>query len=174
MMDTGQSGGTIVTVEPGNVEPFLEHLLRLDPEARLHRFWYPASDADVCGYVGGLDMDRVKLIGFLSKGALRGAVELTPAESAGGRVLDAAVSVEQAWQGRGVATALLLRAIAVARGMGALYIRVAGLADTPRLRRALGQFEVDLLFKDDDCQAWLPLGNVNEAKTRQQSPAVVR
>ena len=54
--------------------------------------------------VGRLDMERVRVIGYQSEGAMCGAVELIPAGGERGRVLDAAVSVEQAWQERGIAT----------------------------------------------------------------------
>jgi GNAT superfamily N-acetyltransferase len=172
-MDTTHCGGMIVTLEAGNRGPFLEHLLRLDPVARQQRFWHPASDADVSAYVGRTDMERVKIIGYMAAGALCGAVELIPAGGKRGRVLDAAVSVEQAWQERGIATLLLLRAIAVARGLGASHVRVGGLAENPRLRSAVAQFDVDMHFDDEDCQAWVPVGRMDEAEIRHEPAAAV-
>ena len=88
-------------------------------------------------------------------------------------MFDATVSVERAWQGRGIATALLLRAIAVARGLGVGHIRVEGLADNPRLRDAVAQFDIDMLFEDDDCQAWLPVGGADHAVTLQEPASAV-
>jgi GNAT superfamily N-acetyltransferase len=162
MIDT-RHPDTVVAIEAGNVEPFLQHLLRLDPQARRQRFCHPASDADVRDYVGRLDLKRTRVIGFVCDGVMCAAAELTPAGGGRGLVFDATVSVERAWQGRGIATALLLRAIAVARGLGVGHIRVEGLADNPRLRDAVAQFHVDMLFDDDDCQAWLPVGGSDHA-----------
>jgi GNAT superfamily N-acetyltransferase len=172
MMDT-MHPDTVVAIDAGNVEPFLQHLLRLDPQSRLQRFCHPASDADVRGYVGRLDLKRTRVIGFVCDGVMRAAAELSPAGNGRGVVFDATVSVERAWQGRGIATALLLRAIAVARGLGVGHIRVEGLADNPRLRHAVAQFDVDMLFDDDDCQAWLPVGGSDRAMSLQEPASSV-
>jgi GNAT superfamily N-acetyltransferase len=88
-------------------------------------------------------------------------------------VFDATVSVEKAWQGRGIATALLLRAITVARGLGVGHIRMEGLADNPRLRETVTQFDVDMLFDDDDCQVWLPVGGSDHAVSLQELASAI-
>jgi GNAT superfamily N-acetyltransferase len=172
MMDTKHPEDTVVAIDAGNVGSFLQHLLRLDPQARLQRFCHAASDADVRSYVGRLDLKRARVIGFVCEGAMRGAAELSPG---GGRglVFDATVSVERAWQERGIATALLLRAIAVARGLGVGHIRVEGLADNPHLRDAVAQFDIDMLFEDDDCQAWLPVGGADHAVSLHEPASAV-
>jgi GNAT superfamily N-acetyltransferase len=173
MMDTKHSGDTIATLDTGNIDSFLAHLLRLDPQARLQRFCHPASDADVRDYVGRLDLKRTRVIGFVCDGAMRAAAELSPAGGGRGVVFDAALSVERAWQGRGIATALLLRAIAVARGLGVGHIRMEGLADNPRLRETVTQFDIDMLFDDDDCQAWLPVGGSDHGATLQELASAI-
>ena len=173
MMDTEHSADTIVTVDAESINCFLEHLLRLDAEARLQRFCFPASDADVRGYVGRLDLQHTRVIGFVCEGAMRGAAELSSSDAARALVFDATVSVEKAWQGRGIRTALVLRAIPVARGLGASHIRVEGLADNERLRRIVAQFDADMLFEDGDCEAWLPVGRMGPASAVEgPAPAV--
>jgi GNAT superfamily N-acetyltransferase len=171
MMDT-RHADTVVAIDADSVDCFLQHLLRLDPQARLQRFCHPAGDADVRDYVGRLDLKRARVIGFVCDGVMRAAAELSLAGGRG-RVFDATVSVERAWQGRGIATALLLRAIVVARGLGVGHIRVEGLADNPRLRHIVAQFDVDMLFEDDDCQAWLPVGNSDPAVALHQPVSAV-
>jgi GNAT superfamily N-acetyltransferase len=163
MMDTKHAGDTIVTIENGSIHRFLEHLLRLDEETRQQRFCHRASDADVRNYVGCLDLKRARIIGFFCDGKMRGAAELSPSGSARTPVFDATVSVEKDWQGRGIRTALVLRVISMARGLGASHIRVEGLAGNERLRRIVAQFEADMLFEDDDCMAWLPVGRMGHA-----------
>ncbi len=173
MMDTKHAGDTIVTIDTGSIHRFLEHLLRLDEEARQQRFCHVASDADVRDYVGRLDLSRARVIGFFCDGEMRGAAELIPSGSARAPVFDATVSVEKDWQGRGIGTALVLRAIPVARGLGASHIRVEGLADNERLRRIVAQFDADMLFEDDDCKAWLPVGRMGHAAAAQwPAPAI--
>ena len=135
MKDTKHSGDAIVPIDSGNINCFLKHLLRLDPETRVQRFCHPATDADVRDYVGRLDLQRAKIIGFVCEGEMRGAVELSPSGSARALLFDTTVSVEKDWQGRGIRTALVSRAIPVARGQGATHMRVHGLADDERLRR---------------------------------------
>jgi GNAT superfamily N-acetyltransferase len=163
MMDTKHAGDTIVTIDTGSIHRFLEHLLRLDEETRLQRFCHRASNADVRDYVDSLDLNRARVIGFFCDGEMRGAAELSPSGSARTPVFDATVSVEKDWQGRGIRTALVSRAIPVARGLGASHIRVEGLADNERLRRIVAQFDADMLFEDDDCEAWLPVGRMGAA-----------
>jgi GNAT superfamily N-acetyltransferase len=163
MMDTKHAGDTIVTIDTGSIHRFLEHLLRLDEETRRQRFCHRASDADVRDYVDKLDLKRARVIGFLCDGKMRGAAELSPSGCARAPVFDATVSVEKDWQGRGIRTALVLRAIPMARELGASHIQVEGLADNERLRRIVAQFDADMLFEDDDCKAWLPVGRMHSA-----------
>jgi GNAT superfamily N-acetyltransferase len=173
MMDTKHAGDTIVTIDSASIHRFLEHLLRLDEMTRLQRFCHRASDADVRDYVGRLDLNRARVIGFFCDGQMRGAAELSPSGGARTPVFDATVSVERDWQGRGIRTALMARAIPVARGLGASHIRVDGLAGNERLRRIVAQFDADMLFEDDDCMAWLPVGRMGHpAATVWPTPAV--
>ena len=173
MMDTEHSADTMVTVDAESINCFLEHLLRLDAEARLQRFCHPASDADVRDFVGRLDLQRAKIIGFVCEGEMRGAVVLSPSGSARALLFDTTVSVEKDWQGRGIRTALVSRAIPVARGQGATHMRVHGLADDERLRRIVAQFDADILFEDGDCKAWLPVSRMRSTVAREQpAPAV--
>jgi len=174
MMDTQHSADTIVTVDAESIDCFLEHLLRLDAEYRLQRFCFPASDADVRGYVARLDLQRTRVIGFVCEGSMRGAAELSSSDAARALVLDATVSVEKAWQGRGIRTALVLRAIPVARGLGASHLRMQGLAGNERLRRIVAQFDVDMLFEDSDCEAWLPVGRMGPDAVEGPAPVVQR
>jgi len=67
MMDT-RHAETVVAIDADSVDCFLQHLLRLDPQARLQRFCHPAGDADVRDYVGRLDLKRARVIGFVCDG----------------------------------------------------------------------------------------------------------
>jgi GNAT superfamily N-acetyltransferase len=173
MKDTKHSGDAIVPIDSGNINCFLEHLLRLDPETRVQRFCHAATDAEVRDYVGRLDLQRAKIIGFVCEGEMRGAVELSPSGSARALLFDTTVSVEKDWQGRGIRTALVSRAIPVARGQGATHMRVHGLADDERLQRIVAQFDADILFEDGDCEAWLPVSRMRPTVAREQPAQAV-
>jgi len=174
MMDTQHSGDTIVAIDAENIDCFLKHLLRLDADTRLQRFRFLATDADLRDYVGRLDLQRARVIGFVCQGTVRGAAELSPSESTRALVLDATVSVEKEWQGRGIRAALMVRAIPVARGLGATHIRVEGLAGNEPLRRIVAQFDGDMLFEDGDCEAWLPVGGIGPAAAMEGTASLVQ
>ena len=88
---------------------------------------------------------------------MRGAAELRALGAAPLRVVEAAFSVEKDWCGQGVERALIVRAITAARAMGARQLFLDRLGLNAALRRAVAQFDADLVFGNDDCRAWLPL-----------------
>jgi GNAT superfamily N-acetyltransferase len=157
MLESSIWSGSIVTIDSGRIHFFLEHLLRLDEGGRLQRFCHPASDIFLHDYAARLDLAGARIIGFFEGGRMRAAAELIPSGTPRSRVLEATFSVELPWRGLGVGTALLLRAISVARELGANHILMDCLAANERMRRIIARFDADLLFGSDDCKAWLPL-----------------
>jgi GNAT superfamily N-acetyltransferase len=105
---------------------------------------------------------------------VRGAVELRPSGAAHAGVFEATFSLENDWQGRGIQHALLLRAIPVAREIGARHIVIDGLGGRERLRHVVTQFEADLLFDRDDCKAWLPLGYAPRREPPGRPPRAIQ
>jgi GNAT superfamily N-acetyltransferase len=157
MRETNVWSEAIITINACRRSWLLEHLLRLDAETRLQRFCHLANDAYVHRYVCRLDFAKVRVIGCFDAGAMRGAAELRPAGAAHSGIFEAAFSVEKAWQGRGIGTALILRAISVARQSGGRQLLVECLASSDRMRRILAQFDTERLVDHDDWQVWLPL-----------------
>jgi len=145
------------TIGAGRLHSFLAHLLRLGPAERLQRFCHQADDAWLCAYVAGLDLAQHKIIGCFEGEQMRGAAELRGLGAARLRLVEAAVSVEKDWCGQGVERALIVRAITAARSMGARQLFLDRLGPSEALRRAVAQFDAELVFGDDDCRAWLPL-----------------
>jgi GNAT superfamily N-acetyltransferase len=147
----------LITISAGRLHCFLAHLLRLGPEERLERFWHRADDGWLRAYVGGLDLAQRKIIGCFEGEQMRGAAELSALGAAPSRLVEAAFSVEKDWCGQGVERALIVRAITTARSMGARQLFLDRLGPREALRRAVAQFDADVVFGDDDCRAWLAL-----------------
>jgi GNAT superfamily N-acetyltransferase len=159
MLETNLWSSALNIIEPNYRDRFLEHLLRLDEEARLQRFCHTADDAYMRDYVDHFDFTNGRIIGCFIAGLVRGAAELRPSGATHSGVFEATFSLEQEWQGRGVQRALLLRAISVARAISARCILICGLGERESLRHIVTQFDAEMLFDRDDCRAWLPLGH---------------
>jgi GNAT superfamily N-acetyltransferase len=147
----------LVTIGAGRLHCFLAHLLRLGPEERLQRFCHRADDPWLHAYAAGLDLTQRQIIGCFEEGQMRGAAELCLLGATPGRVIEAAFTAEKDWCGQGLERALIVRAITAARGMGARQLFLDHLGPSEALRRAVAQFDADMVFGDDDCRAWLPL-----------------
>jgi hypothetical protein len=147
----------VITIAAGQHRCFLDHLLRLAAEDRLQRFCHAVDDTFLQAYVAHLDLMPHTIIGCFDAGQMRGAAELRAAEPAAAGVVEATVSLEKGWLGQGIEKALIVRAISIARGMGARQLLLDRLGYSEALRRTVGEFDAQMVFGDDDCSAWLPL-----------------
>lgn len=164
MQETSLWSSALLTIDPKHRADLRDHLLRLDEDARLQRFCHLADDAHVRAHVERVDFENGRVIGCYEDGQMRAAAELRPSGAPYSRVLEATFSVESDWLGRGIGTALLLRAIPVARQLGARHLLVDRLASNFRMRRILAQFDSYLFFDQDDCKAWLPLAKTSSSR----------
>lgn len=111
----------------------LDHLLRLDPEARQLRFFGSIGDAGLQAHVAR--SRPLALVLHIPDGQVRGCAELHPGDTPGSAEI--AVSVERAWQNRGVGAALTRAAHREARAAGMTDIRLTCLRqNTPMMRIA--------------------------------------
>src|ERR1700739_2302061 len=90
-----------------------QHLLRLSPEERRLRFSGAVGDAFVTAHCERIDLLRAVIIGHFENGVLRGAAELRLETGIAGRA-ELAVTVEGAYQDRGIGAELLGHALTVA------------------------------------------------------------
>jgi GNAT superfamily N-acetyltransferase len=139
-----------------------DHLLRLSEEERSLRFGGVASDALVAGHAGRLDFQLCGIIGFFDDGDIRGAVELHFDKAYLPRRAELAVTVEGAWQDRGIGTELIRRALISARNRGVRHLAMLCLVDNYRMRRIAGKLAADLRASEGDLEAeiTLPLPNL--------------
>ncbi|MGC1464652.1 MAG: GNAT family N-acetyltransferase [Pseudolabrys sp.] len=123
-----------------------DHLLRLDPESRNRRFSGGASDDFIRRHAHLARGVGVVLYGFFVDGTLRGASELRHVGSPLAGEAEAALSVEQSWQSRGVGTELLRCTLLTARNRGIKSLHMHCLADNRRMQQLARKFAADFSF----------------------------
>ena len=145
MYETLIIGGTVRRLWLGETELYRQHLLRLDDESRRNRFGGAVSDEFVRRYSEPSALRGVIIYGFFVDGVLRGAAELRLLARAGDA--EAALSVERAWQSRGVGTALLERVLLAARNRKIEHLHMLCLAENRRMQRLARKFDAQLNFQ---------------------------
>lgn len=128
------------TLLPQERRRYPGHLLRLDHGDRYARFTGTISDAVIERHCATLDWGRTIVVGGFHQGELRGAVELCTDRLIWPNQAELAVSVEKSFQGSGVGTALVRRALTIARNRGIARVHMLALADNRRMRRLARHF----------------------------------
>jgi RimJ/RimL family protein N-acetyltransferase len=114
------------------------HLLRLHPEDLRSRFMATAPRQLVHRYASAIDWRRSVMVGCFIGRSLRGVCELHPIA---GRRAEIAISVERRFQGSGIGTDLLSKALVFARNRGLTELELRCLVDNQRMRRLVGRFD---------------------------------
>jgi GNAT superfamily N-acetyltransferase len=125
------------------------HLLRLDPESRRMRFGTPVTDFFIAQYaenaLGGHSISH----GYFVDGVLRGVAELRGFRGVAGGEAEAAFSVEQDFQNRGIGTELFGRTVLAARNRGISKLFVNFLSQNQRMQAIAKKFDAILTFDSD-------------------------
>lgn len=132
---------------------FQWHLLRLEDGCRRSRFGSPASDAFLREYGERVDGSHTLVLGYFVEGHMRGAVELRSLQSQWSGKAEIAFSVEKAWQGQGIGTALMAAAINAARmrRIARLYLTCHAL--NRRMQRIAEGVTAKIGFENCECFA---------------------
>jgi GNAT superfamily N-acetyltransferase len=142
----GLKSGLIRKVWIAEAERYRDHLLRLDPASRHSRFGGAVSDT-IVHQRADLAFTADHLVhGFFVDGILRGAAELKIFAGVPARAAEAALSIEQRWQGLGVGSALLERTLLAARNRGIRFLLLECLADDARMQQLARKFDAELTF----------------------------
>lgn len=120
---------------------YLAHLLRLDRADRHARFTGTISDSVIERHCRAIDWGRTTIIGAFLQGELRGAVELCTDRMIWPHRAELAISVEAGLQGLGVGTALVRRALTVARNRRIEEVHMLCLASNRRMRALAFRFD---------------------------------
>jgi RimJ/RimL family protein N-acetyltransferase len=114
------------------------HFLRHNADDLRSRFMTTTPRHLVRRYVRALDWRRSLLVGCFIGRSLRGVCEIHPI--AGPRA-EIAISVERRFQGRGIGTALMSKALVLARNRGLTELELRCLVENHRMRRLVGKFD---------------------------------
>lgn len=135
------------------VKELQNHYLRLERSDRTLRFFSGVSDGVIVARCQHMDWRRAYIVGAFVEGVLRGVAELqleTPLMSRHGEL---AVSVEKPWQGHGMGTELLRRALVIARNRAVRTLTMACLLDNQPMQRVARKFAGALQLRDGTVEA---------------------
>ncbi len=126
--------GSIRRLWPVESRLFAAHLLRLDAEDRLLRFQGYRNDEAVDAYVESLDWFGGVVIAYFVAGEVRAAAHLSWTRGLV-RTGEIGLSVEAPFRRRGVGTALLRRAMTVARNRFVSDVELLCMPENAAMRR---------------------------------------
>lgn len=127
--------GSIRRLWPVERRLFTEHLLRLDADDRLLRFQGYLNDDTVSAYVESLDWFAGVVLAYFVDGAVRAAAHLSWNRGQLVRTGEIGLSVEAPFRRRGVGTALLRRAMTVARNRFVSDVELLCMPENTAMRR---------------------------------------
>lgn len=144
--------GQIRKLTPSDRQIFLDHLLRLDPLSRFMRFGGVMADSALERHARRAMSGQANLIGYFVEGELRAAAELHPLTARPGKPVsaEAAFSVERAWQGRGIGSALMGQLVLIAQNRGIEDLQVVFLPNNGRMKRLAVQSAADLTLDSEE------------------------
>jgi len=124
--------------------------LRLDPVSRYDRFGMSVNDAFLIEYAAHCFDGGDLVFGYFVDGALRGAGELRGrGQNDVEEAAEAAFSVEKAWRGQGIGSALLAEIIETARNIGARTLFLTCLAQNRAMQKLARRLRPALLCETD-------------------------
>jgi len=160
--------GVIRTILPWERARLREHLLRLEPEGRRMRFHVPVKDSSIERFVDRLSWWRSINVGYFEDGALRGSAQLVWSEDPWRDGVEFAIAVEPAWRGRDIGTALMGRALILARNRGLETLTMSCLRENEAIRALARRFEARLAFEDNTVEGRLRLPWPSQATLAQE------
>lgn len=134
------------------------HLCRLGSEDRFLRFHGHMTDTAIEAYVGSLDWFSGVVIGYLADGEVRAVVHLSWTSGLLVRSGEIGLSVEPAYRRRGVGTALLRRAMTVARNRLVSDVRIFCLPENAAMRRVAEHLGLRPKVESDKAESAAHLG----------------
>jgi len=137
------------------------HLLRLDPESRRMRFGTPVTDYFIEQYAQNALGSHSIAHGYFVDGVLRGVAELRGFRGVAGGEAEAAFSVEQTHQNRGIGTELFGRTVLAARNRGISKLFVNFLSQNQRMQAIAKKFDAVVTYDSDGGHAQIEAPRAN-------------
>ena len=156
-----RSGWVFRKLWPQDADAHTTHLLRLDPEQRAFRFGHVVGDEWIARYCASTDWARSLTLGCWIAGDLRGVMELKMVDPVWPRHAEVALSVEHAFEGRGIGTELFQRGLLIARNRGISRIHMLCLPENHRVQRIVRKLRPRVAQSGDqlECEIDLTLPN---------------
>ncbi len=137
------------------------HLLRLDPESRRTRFGTPVGDYFIEQYAENALGNHSIAHGYFVDGILRGVAELRGFRGVAGGDAEAAFSVENDFQNRGIGTELFSRTVLAARNRGISKLFVNFLSQNARMQAIAKKFDAVVTYDSDGGHAEIDAPRAN-------------
>jgi RimJ/RimL family protein N-acetyltransferase len=143
--------GHIRKLWPAEMDKFRNHLLRLDSENRRMRFTHGVSDDVVDRYASRVNQ-RMKgmgaiIYGYFIENEIHAAAELHKIGGTWRRHAEAAFSVEEPHQNKGIGTELMGRVIRTARNRGVEHLYISCLAENVKMQAIARKHAANLRFE---------------------------
>ncbi len=142
--------GTIWRVPMASWQEYRDHLLRLSPRARQSRFGGAVSDSFIEEHARKAMRQGTEIHGWYLDGVMRGALELCPLGPLAAGRAEAAFSVEDDHQARGVGSALFARLLRLARTRRLTKLIVVCLPSNTRMQAIAAKFGGRIGWQDGD------------------------
>jgi RimJ/RimL family protein N-acetyltransferase len=157
---------------PGDLPAFQSHLLGLSQVDRRLRFCGPATDFLIRYYCAEIDWSRSLLYGCFADGRLVGAVHLLWPAAAMPTTVELAVSVDRDYQGRGIGTDLVMRAVKGAHMRGVSSLRFVCHAENEAMQRLALRLGARLVTDGEDMDGTIDVAVLEAARARHAATAV--
>ncbi len=136
---------------PTETSEFRDHLLRLSPEGRRLRFAHAVSDSFLSDYAARMcDLGSIVFGYFDERDVLRAAAELRKLGDGWSPNAEAAFSVEETYQERGLGTLLMGRVIRSARNRGVTHLYISCLAENAKMLAIARKYDAKLSFESGE------------------------
>lgn len=112
-----------------------DHLLRLDAESRMARFYAVTSDATIRKYVDSIDWDWARFIGYFQHGQLHAVAEIRFETATPPKEAELAFSVERGYQNGRIGTNLMSRALILLSNRKVRRAHIVCLLSNGRMQR---------------------------------------
>src|SRR5262245_40112651 len=132
---------------------FGRHLQRLGSDCRRSRFGLAASDAFLRDYAERVDLANTAVLGCCIDGEMRAACEVRSLRPGWCAEAELAFTVEKAWRSRGIGTALMARAIRVARDLGIAHLYLTCHRGNRGMQCIAAKFAASMSYDDGECFA---------------------
>ncbi|KZD08312.1 GNAT family N-acetyltransferase [Oceanibaculum pacificum] len=154
---------------PTDVNAYHTHLIRLTPEQRHYRFGGMVDDGFLERKTGDIDWMRCLGFGCFVDGELRGAVFLIRAHNGWPDEAELAITVEAAFEGRGIGTQLARRAITQSRNRGVRRVTLFCLSDNYRLMALARKFDPKMTVDHGDAELTIDLSPADQISYAEEA-----